>query len=297
MPAPLAEDVTEDEIEYLMQVHTAWGLFGEKAQQFGMLFNQTYAVRDRLFEALEDAGAGTAFEDTAEALERLVPPQRFQADNERMVQTARELVRVDSQIIQALADQDAVAFFVINAELAEVSFMGNLDLSPAVCNAAAGPDIPRPVPGCGGGEALPGGGYGTQLKDIIGQFNAKFIGRSLAVFLPPVLLPEEVPTLLEMLQPAAVEAIDEALAQVKALDPPDELASDHQLLIKYLEDQRDVGRNVPLVTEDANMTMMLERLNRVRLVYCDARAAFSPAIKPIVDRHFADPRGEFCGGR
>ena len=102
--------------------------------------------------------------------------------------------------------------------------------------------------------------------------------------------------MLEMLQPAAAEAVDEALAQVEALKPPDELASDHQLLIKYLEDLRDVVRDVPLVTGEVNMIMMLERLNRVRLVYCDARAAFSPAIKPIVDGHFADPREEFCGG-
>ena len=186
LPPSLAEGLSEGEIAYLDQVHEALGLFGDKARHFGDLFNQTYAVRERLFEALEDAGAGTAFEDTAEALERLVPPQIFQADNERMVQTARELVRVDSQIIDVLADQDAVAFFVINAELAEVSGMGGLDLSPAVCNAAAGPDMPRPVPGCGSGEALPGGEYGAQLKGIIGRFNAKFSGRSLVVFLPPV---------------------------------------------------------------------------------------------------------------
>ena len=245
---------------------------------------------------MEDAGAGTAFEDTAEALERLVPSQRFQTDNERMIQSARELVRVDSQIIQALADRDEVAFFVINAQLTEVSAMGRLDLSPAVCNAAAAPDMPRPVAGCGSGEPHPGGEYGTQIKRVIGQFDAKFSGRALSVFLPPVLLPDEIPTLVETLQPIAAEAVDEALAQVKALEPPDEFASDHRLLIQYLEDQGDVVRDIPSASEDQDITMIQERLNRARSLYCDTRDELSPAIEPIVESHFADPRGDSCRG-
>ena len=286
--APVVAGLNAAEAEYLAQVRAAFKLFEDKAAGFGAVFSQTWPLRERLFEALKGAGAGTAFQETVEALEQLDPPQRFRADHEIWVRTAGELFRIDNQIIQALDEQDAVAFFVINAQLAEVSGLARLKLSPAACNGAAPPG-PRPSPGCRSGEPLPGGEYGTQLEAIMGRLDGTFSPRAVFVFLPPILLPEEIPTLLEMLQPKAIEALEEAMGQVQGLEPPDELRSDHGRLLQYLQDQLEIVRDIPPAAGDQDMSMLIDRTQRARAVYCDARQEISDSSNPILRIHFQGP--------
>ena len=286
--APVVAGLNEAEAEYLAQVRAAFKLFADKAAGFGAVFSQTWPLRERLFEALKEAGAGTAFQETVEALEQLDPPQRFRADHGIWVRTARELYRVDNQIIQALDEQDAVAFIVINAQLGEVSGRAGLELSPAACNGAAPPG-PRPAPGCKSGEPLPGGEYGTQLEAIMGRLDATFSPGAIFVFLPPILLPDEIPTLLETLQPKVIEALEEALAQVRRLESPDELRSDHGRLLQYLEDQLLLARDIPSAAAGQDKAMLLDRTQRAREVYCDARQEFSESSKPIMRIHFQGP--------
>ena len=101
-PTPIAEtssamDLNPAEAEYLEQLRSAVSLFASKNEAFREVYERTYALPQRLFATLKEAGAGTAFIKSLEALEQLNPPERFQVDHQHMVETYREYVRVDAE--------------------------------------------------------------------------------------------------------------------------------------------------------------------------------------------------------
>jgi len=67
-PAPQVEatilgtELTVEEAAYIEQVRAGWNEFHTKAGGFREAFGQLYAMQSRLFEALSEAGAGSAFE-------------------------------------------------------------------------------------------------------------------------------------------------------------------------------------------------------------------------------------------
>ena len=71
-PAPASatsEELTAAGTEYIVQVRAGWNKCHSKAGGFRQAFAQTYSTRPRLFEALIDAGAGSAFEGAYQAVE------------------------------------------------------------------------------------------------------------------------------------------------------------------------------------------------------------------------------------
>ena len=67
-------ELTAAEAEYIEDVRAGWNEFHSKAGGFRQVFAQTYSTRERLFEALIDAGAGSAFEGAYQAVKQLNPP-------------------------------------------------------------------------------------------------------------------------------------------------------------------------------------------------------------------------------
>ena len=64
-----AGELTAEEADYIEQVRAGWNEFHSKAGGFREAFGQLYAMQSRLFEALSDAGAGSAFEPALKGCE------------------------------------------------------------------------------------------------------------------------------------------------------------------------------------------------------------------------------------
>ncbi len=299
--------LTLSEEEYLGQVRAAWNLFRTKNNAFGEVFGQTWPVRGRLFEALKQAGAGTAFMGTLEALEELDPPPKFQADHQLLVDTVRELVRLDAEIIPLFDSQDAVAFVLLNTRLAEVSGNASLKMSGPVCWAGdprSAPSDTTPPPGvppglppgvadvvplfstCAPTEPLPGGEYGVRLNESIRRLEAFLSSlQSLGPF--GLLQPDEVFQVAVQKAPKVIDFLEEILSDINALTPPSDLQSDHGVLTQYLTEAMGLTDAVGSAAQAGDMERFREELDRDRDVFCNARGGFSsPDFKKMVLVHF-----------
>ncbi len=78
-PPPTA--LSAGEMEYFEQVQAAQKLIESKFENFGAIFGRAWPLRSLLIDALLQAGVGTAFTGTWEALEGLNAPERFRADH------------------------------------------------------------------------------------------------------------------------------------------------------------------------------------------------------------------------
>ena len=235
-PTPVAEtssatDLNPAEAEYLEQLRSAASLFAGKAEAFREAFARTDALPQPLFATLKEAGAGTAFIESLEALEQLDPPERFQADHQRMVETYRELARVDAELGRAIDNEDLVALNLLNAQLGEISGLNTVGVSVSVCQALAPPDSPSNL--CAPSEPLPGGEYGAQLNVTLRKFQALFQS-FISPFLGPV-LPDDRRTILSVQHPKTIDVVQDTLDKVKGLTPPAEFLADHAALIQYLD--------------------------------------------------------------
>ena len=64
---------TAEETVYLADVEQAFELFRVNLDEFTTLFGQAWPLPSLMFMALEEAGAGTAFDGTVAALEAMSP--------------------------------------------------------------------------------------------------------------------------------------------------------------------------------------------------------------------------------
>jgi len=143
--------------------------------EFRAVFGQTYSQRYRFFQALLDAGAGTAFEAALIAVERIDAPERFKPDQELMVRTLTEQVDTDHEVRGAAEEEDLAAFTVANARLGALAFFMATQLAEPVCRATGAEDIPFSL--CSSNEQVPGGEYGAELKIALDRFAAGFFAR------------------------------------------------------------------------------------------------------------------------
>ena len=282
---------SSSETAYLKQVREATGLFAAKNEAFGDAFGQTYALPQRLFDTLQAAGAGTAFVGSLEAIERLDPPERFRADHQRMVETYRELVRVDAEIGQSIANQDLIAFNLLNSQLGEISGLNAVGLSTAVCHATTDRDSPLDV--CAPSEPLPGGEYGAQLNVTVRRFQVLFQAYNSATVGP--VLPDDLLAIASVQQPKAISLLQETLDEVKRLSPPADLLADHAVLIQYFEESLAGTLNMSSGVETGDSTMLQEEIFTSGQRLCETGQRFSPAFKPLVSAHF-EGSPEICDG-
>ena len=302
-PIPVAEissatNLNPAEVEYLEQLGSAAGLFAGKAEAFREAFARTYALPQPLFDTLKEAGAGTAFIESLEALEQLDPPERFQADHQRVVETYREYVRVDAELGRAIDNEDLVALNLLNSQLGGIGGLNTVEVSGTVCQALAPPDSPSNL--CAASEPLPGGEYGVQLNVTLRKFQALF-QPLVFPFLGPV-LPEDRLTILSVQQPKVVDLVQDTLDKAKGLTPPAEFLADHAALIQYLDRTLGTANGMLSALEAQDMEKFQQEFSTGEGAFCEARQTFSDAFKPLVNAHFsfmAPPEIDdidICGG-
>ena len=299
-PTPVAEtssatDLNLAEAEYLEQLRSAVNLFASKNEAFREAFARTYALPQPLFATLKEAGAGTAFIESLEALEQLDPPERFQADHQRVVESYREYVRVDAEFGRAIDNEDLVALNLANAQLAEIGGLNNLGLPVSVCQALAPPD--SPFDQCAPSEPLPGGEYGAQLNVTLRKFEALFQSYRGGTLGP--VSPEDQLTIFSVLHPKLTDLVQDTLDKVKGLTPPAEFLADHGILIQYLDGTLDTANRIRGALEAQDMDTFQQEFSSGLGALCDTRQTFSDAFKPLVSAHFmfmVPPEEDICSG-
>ena len=282
--------LTAEEADYIEQVRAGWNEFHSKAGGFREAFGQLYAMRSRLFEMLEDAGAGSAFEGALRAVEQIDSPKRFQDDHQVMMQAMVRMVEHDHDVGRAVENQDLPAFAVANGRMAETAGRMALQLSAVVCSATNAPD--QPFSFCNSNELLPGGQYGIQLNSVIALFNVGFVARS-SIFPPAFTASDQLAT-LAVFQPETIDLYLQTLDEVNALQPPSDLRTDHLRLVQYLEEQLKNNREGDSAVQAQDLDKYREVSGQAIGLFCGVRQDISPEMMQIVRVHFGDA-AEFCG--
>jgi len=282
-----AVELTAEEADYIEQVRAGWNEFHSKAGGFREAFGQLYAMRSRLFEALSDAGAGSAFEPALRAVEQIDPPQRFQADHQLMLEAMAKMVGYDHDVGRAVENQDLPAFAVANGRMAETAGLMIRQLSADLCPATNAPDLPFSF--CKSNEPLPGGEDGIELNAVIGRFNVGFVAR-FSIF-PAAFTPEDELSTLAVFQPELIDLYLQTLDEVKGIQPSSDLKTDHLRLVQYLEEQLENNRESYSAVQVQDLDKYREVSEQARGLYCDVRQEFSPDMGQVVLVHFGDDLG------
>ncbi len=284
--APTLVPLTDAERGYLTRIEDARSLFTAKASSASAVTAQTYVFKERLFEALQGAGVGTAFLDTLEALEMIEPPRRFVDEHALVIGVFEEKVRIDAEIGRAVDEADLVAFVVNNQRLA-LGDASTFGLSPVVCGAFSTQ--------CKSSDPLPGGEYGLQLEEITGRLRVEVSGRNQVWSnerFRVLATDDEFFAAHAELWPEATSLYEEAIQAVTDLQPPEAMTEDHESLVQYLNSVLD-WRQPGFEAIQAKDREGLEEVRQTgATLYCEARAALSPEFETILDVFF----GGGCGG-
>ena len=227
---------TAAEQAYLDDVEGAAMLIGEKFAQFGELMGRVYATRGALFEALEEAGAGTAFDAGLAAMEALDPPERFRDDHALGLDGLRDFQRVDREVGQAVVDNDLVAFALANVQLGRLSVVNPLQHSSTFCLARFN-DSPNL---CERPDFSSSGEYGERLYSIMIRIETD-VGPAVGAGQLPALNDEEILEILNAVAANALKILEQSGEDVRALDPPDGFEADHDRLVRYLGDLLEIA--------------------------------------------------------
>ncbi len=300
VPTGSDDPLSDDENDFLRQVGTAFRQSRANFDKFSRILSQEQESAEALLRALSEAGAGTTYDPVIEALEELEPPERFLADHEVALEAMRASAAVDRDIGQAAEDGDIVAFTLANMQLGLLQGELALNVSPEYCEA---PDnAPRFCErDAGGGE------YGLELRSIMSRFEVQFAPRVEALMGPdpelfaavtfaPVLTAEDYSRLDAVVGPAIKDALDEAERQVQALDAPSQFQTDHDRLLRYIDDMGSAVQAALEAGEQQDSIGRMEEVERARMVFCSAADDFSPEFESIVDVHFDVPDPGFCAG-
>ncbi|MCH8086609.1 MAG: hypothetical protein IIC81_02020 [Chloroflexi bacterium] len=280
---PVTEAAASVEEIYFEEVDEATMLTGAKFGKFGAIFREAFPTRQRLIDALLEAGVGTAFTATVEALHGIEPPEQLETEHNALVEHFRELLRLDRQAEQYIRDGDVAGFVLTNGLLGEVSATFTISLPADFCNSLN----PGGSPLCSPLEPLPGGTYGSQLNDIFRTFQSQFSGLAGSLAFPLVLTPEESALVINDLAPKAATLFSETQAQVRALTPPAEFSAAHDLLIPYFDQLIDLFNEAVEAGVAGETGITRRTLDDITRVGCEVRESFSPVeFNDLVDVHF-----------
>ena len=210
------EELTAAEAEYLEEVKAGWNEFHSKAGGFRRVFAQTYPIRERLFKALIDAGAGSAFEGAYHAVKQLKLPPRFEADHDLMIESMAKVLVYDEDVGHAAENQGLAGFTVANARMGQTIGLMSLQISDVVCRATDPPDVPFTL--CDPSRTLPGGEYGKKLNAPLARFNVSLITSLFDV--GPHYTAENALSALEVLQPELIDLYSRTRDEISGFTPP-----------------------------------------------------------------------------
>ena len=272
---------TAAEQAYLDDVEGIEMLIGEKFAVFGELMGRVYATRSALFDALEEAGAGTAFDAGLAAMEALEPPERFRDEHALALDGLREFQRVDREIGQAVTDNDLVAFALASGKLGKVGAEQPLQHSSTFCLARFNaPHL------CERPDFSSSGEYGEQLYSIFSRLETD-VGPAIGAGQLPALTEEEILEVINAVGLNALDVLEQSEEAVRALDPPDGLEADHDRLVRYLGDLLEAATEWQRAAGRGDFAASREQTLRLQEVSCTAaEELLSSAIFPFVLVHF-----------
>jgi hypothetical protein len=278
--------LSEVEKEYLDQVEAAQSLTASNSENFGEIFGRAWPLREQLISALLEAGVGTAFTGTLEALEEINPPDGYQAVHQSLVESTRELARLDAEAAQAVEDDDLARFVLINGQLGDVNGLFLINLPGGFCNALNPTGTPlRHL--CAPVEQLPGGEYGAQLNQMLRQFQPRFESAGGVFGFPLSLLPEELARVFSVEAPIVEVLLQEIRDGVGSLTPTAELRLDHEVLIEYLEGVTITFREATEAAEAGDLQTARMAILGIGEEICETQRSFSsPDFNLLVSVHF-----------
>ena len=247
VPTPTAPN--ENELAYFEEVRSARTLTEENFENFSSIFGSIYPTRGALIQALENAGVGTAFDATLEELEQISPPPKYEADHQSLVSGTRQLSELDKDAAEAVRKGDLVTFSLVNGEMARSTSSMMDGLSPSYCSRLSIPGG-QEVPGCRPVDPLPAGSYGIELSQTLRNFASSLFTGGASTAFALSLTPTEIAEVAEREFPLLIGAFSEYATQIRDLQPPEEMAEDHQRLVDFFNEgpglpEQDTGSDSP----------------------------------------------------
>lgn len=279
-----AVSVTTPEAEYLEKVDGYVGKIDGMVDGINQDLGRMWPTSGALIRVLEDADLSGTLETVAEDVGHLAPPGRFQVDHERYTAGLLQALDAARDHDRALDDNDLVSAFVARADVEVALELTYAELSPDLCSVVVASE--RAAELCAGDQSIPGGEYGTGVRSVIKRYAAKFA--PLAASFPDAFTPEERYVALEALKPAIENVLQETLGSLRALEPPQDLRSDHDRVIQYVEETSEIFQAMARAVDAQDSTKTREEINRSATVFCDAREDLSPTAKAIVGFFFRD---------
>ena len=279
--------LTDEEAAYLNTVNAAYEEFNSRNAVFGQTLSRQFSDSRVLLEALQGAGAGTAFEAVQNVLLPVEPPERFAADHVALLRYLVEAVRLDREIGKAIDEVDPVHFVVSNIELGtgEIAVSTAIGLSPPVREIA--------FPGLASALRAPEPGllqdsYRGPLYLVLREFRVRFtqFGPGYLAF---NLGPDDAFEVVTRVAPDIVATVENALDQVRSLDPPDELSEDHDRLVRFFTDTLRAQKDILDAVSSRNIATVNGGILKTQAAFCDAGTSISDALMPAVRVHFEGP--------
>lgn len=282
---PVTEAVLSAEDQYFEDVSNALSLTAAKLGRFGTIFGETYETRQRLIDSLLEAGVGTAFVDTSEALQSIEPPDQHRAEHEFLVEHYLELVSLDERAAQYVEEGDVAGFVLINGQLGEVSATFGASLPMDFCNSISGLGTPACAP-----ELSPDlGEYETQLGRIFSMSRPQVFKLIGTLGFPLSLTAEENTRVIAELAPDITTLLAGLQTEVNELSPPDEFTTDHERLAQYIDQLAEVFNELVLAGIAGELGITPGPLQSILEVSCPAATSFSsPEFMRLVGDHFSD---------
>jgi len=287
-------DLTAEESAYLREVLRAERSSEAIFEGFRTVFAQSYPVREALISALLQAGVGTPFVEKTAILEALDPPERFRDDHQIWLESARELLRIDTEATAAAQAGDLVRFSVLNGQLGGVATAAKIALSPSYCLGISSTEIGKAI--CTSDDTNLGGGYQTVLNSMIRGFMPEFVNLQGNIGFRLSLTPEELNQLLSETGAASRKTIQGFASELEEIVPPEELSADHERLQTFLGRAVEILAEVNRLGEAGDYQGASGELQKLEPTFCDTRASLeNKDFKDAVGIFFSgDPRT--CGG-
>ena len=277
------------ETEYVNALRAGMNEFGRRATVFAQRLRQQFANTAAFFDALEGAGAGTAFEAAQTAIVQIDPPPAYQADHSRVLEYLDEAVRLDREVGRSIEEGDVVLFAVSNIGLGRNSSLTAIDVAPSVCAVLGSPASLCRVP-----DEVPGGEYGSALYAALREFSAAFGADGplqpqleLLTFISDA----ELFALVAAVTPDLETIAADARGAVIALVAPAGMAADHDLLVQYFDQTLDALRSTADAAAASDRGGVLARSREVGELRERVAGELSDAVEPIVAVHFGPPGG------
>ncbi|MCH8283344.1 MAG: hypothetical protein IIC20_02060 [Chloroflexi bacterium] len=275
---------TVEEAGYLDSLDKAVSEINAANEAVGRALSQVYPTRDALLEAIRVSRLLGANQRLRETLGQLEPPERFREDHARLALFLEDFSR-ERDVDAALANEDLLQVAVDRKDFLLGYGRAAQGSTIPFCNAVAFGDASEICK-----SEVPGGDYGSQLREILNTYLAVEFGPRVSSF-PLGLSQDEVFEALLLLNPEIEEVLAEAGDKVRALQPPERYQADHAVIVRFLDEILGVAQAITRAARDQDGEAQRAQFMESGVVSCRAVRALSDDIRPILGPHLAPNPG------